>query len=220
MEVIRKNFADDLRALQEDLELMSELAGRMLELSCRALKDGDNALADEAIKLDDQVDALNLKIETKCLELIALQQPMGKDLRVIAGILKIITDVERVGDYSVDLAKFARRLNDDGAGGILVDLPRLADLVKNMLHLAMKALASRDLDLISKMIDEDNRVDNTFRVFFDELVDRIEKEPKLARRAIQHLMMGRYLERIADHITNIGERIYFMETGEIKELHT
>lgn len=220
METIRKSFAEDLRCLQEDLLLMGELAGQMLDKSSQALKEANNALAEEAIKMDDQVDALNLKIETKCLELIALQQPMAKDLRTIAGILKIITDVERVGDYSVDLAKFAKRLNDDGRNEILVNLPYMAEYVLDMLKLVLRSFQSRDLELIQKMIDDDNEVDRLFRVFFDELVEVIEKDPKLARRAIQHLMIARYLERIADHITNIGERIYYMETGELKELHT
>lgn len=220
METIRKSFAEDLRCLQEDLLLMGELAGQMLDKSSQALKDGNNDLAEETIKMDDQVDALNLKIETKCLELIALQQPMAKDLRTIAGILKIITDVERVGDYSVDLAKFAKRLNEDGKGEILVNLPYMAEYVLDMLKLVLRSFQSRDLELIQKMIDDDKEVDRLFRVFFDELVEAIEKDPKLARRAIQHLMIARYLERIADHITNIGERIYYMETGELKELHT
>lgn len=220
METIRKSFAEDLRCLMEDLLLMGELAGQMLDKSSQAIKEADNALAEEAIKMDDQVDALNLKIETKCLELIALQQPMAKDLRTIAGILKIITDVERVGDYSVDLAKFAKRLNEDGQGELLVNVPYMAEYVLDMLKLVLRSFQSRDLELIQKMIDDDNEVDRLFRVFFDELVEAIEKEPKLARRAIQHLMIARYLERIADHITNIGERIYYMETGELKELHT
>lgn len=219
MDVIRENFTRQLKEIQEDLLLMTEEAGRMLELSIESLKDRDIAKAQLVIELDDRVDDYNFKIEEKCLRMIALEQPVARDLRIIAGIMKIITDVERIGDYSIDIAKFSIRLADQPFLKLLVDVPKMAELVLKMLRETAAAYVQKDLGLVQKVVDDDDQVDALYLSIHEEVVTHIEADQTLARQAIWLLMIARYLERIGDHITNITERIHYMETGEMIELH-
>jgi phosphate transport system protein len=200
VEIIRESFTQQLKELE-------------------SLKERNIEKAEEAIALDDVVDDFNFKIEEKCLSLIALQQPVAKDLRVIAAILKVITDVERIGDYSVDIAKFSIRLAEKPLFKPLIDVPKMADLVRKMLEEAITALVQRDLTIVQKVVEADDQVDALYRSVHEEVVEHIEKDPSVTRQAIWILMIARYLERVGDHITNIAERVYYMETGELIELH-
>ena len=219
MEIVRERFTQQLKELQEDLVSMTHAAEKMLQLSIESLKERNVEKAQEAIVLDDVVDDFNFKIEERCLSLIALQQPVAKDLRIIAAILKVITDVERIGDYSVDIAKFSIRLVEKPLFKPLIDVPRMADLVKGMLEEAITAFIQRDLTIVQKVVEADNEVDELYRSVHEEVVENIERDPNVTRQAIWVLMIARYLERIGDHVTNITERIYYMETGELIELH-
>ncbi|HSV31947.1 MAG TPA: phosphate signaling complex protein PhoU [Atribacteraceae bacterium] len=219
MDVIRENFTRQLKEIQEDLVLMTEEAGTMLELSIESLKERNVEKAKKVIELDDVVDDYNYRIEEKCLRMIALEQPVARDLRVIAGILKIITDVERIGDYSIDIAKFSIRLADQPLFKPLVDVPKMAELVLKMLQETSTAFVQRSLKVVQKVVEDDDQVDALYRSIHEEVVTYIEADPAVARQAIWILMIARYLERIGDHITNITERIHYMETGEMIELH-
>lgn len=219
MTFTRSAFDEELKKLQEDLLRMGAVVEEMLHMSIESLTARDVALADKAIDKDDEVDFYNINIENKCLELIALQQPMAKDLRTIAAAMKIITDIERCGDYAVDVAKTSRSLAELPAFKPLADIPKMAEIVKKMLREALEGFVHRDMEKIYRMIEDDDQVDHFYNELHEELVGFVEKEGKLARQAFLYLLMGRYLERIADHITNIGERVYYMETGELKELH-
>lgn len=219
MEIVRERFTQQLKELQEDLVNMTHAAEKMLQLAIESLKERNTEKAEEAIALDDVVDDFNFKIEERCLSLIALQQPVAKDLRVIAAILKVITDVERIGDYSVDIAKFSIRLVEKPLFKPLVDVPKMADLVREMLEEAITAFVQRDLTIVQKVVEADDQVDALYRSVHEEVVGYIEKDPNVTRQAIWILMIARYLERVGDHITNITERIYYMETGELIELH-
>ena len=219
MEIVRERFTQQLKELQEDLVSMTHAAEKMLQLSIESLKERNVEKAQEAIVLDDVVDDFNFKIEERCLSLIALQQPVAKDLRIIAAILKVITDVERIGDYSVDIARFSIRFVEQPLFKPLIDVPRMADLVKGMLEEAITAFIQRDLTIVQKVVEADNEVDELYRSVHEEVVENIERDPNVTRQAIWVLMIARYLERIGDHVTNITERIYYMETGELIELH-
>lgn len=215
----RKAFDAELNKLQEDLRKMGIVVEEMLGKAIQALANQDVKLADEAIRMDDIVDRYNLDIEGRALKLLALQQPMARDLRTIAAAMKIITDVERGGDYAVDIALMAKRLADAPLFKPLEDIPKMAQMVQEMLRETLKAFISRDLKLVQHMISLDDDVDHLYHSLYDELIGYIKKDPKLTDQAVGLLLIARYLERIADHITNIGERIYYMETGELKELH-
>ncbi|MGE5559638.1 MAG: phosphate signaling complex protein PhoU [Chloroflexota bacterium] len=215
----RRAYEAKLAELNETLLSMSRAAEDMLRKALVALQTRDVALADEAIRDDDRVDFYNHDIENRCLKLIATQQPAARDLRVIFAALGIATDVERVGDYAVDIAKTAKRLADRPLFKPLVDIPHMADLVRTMLERAIEGFVSRDLSMVKAMIDMDDDVDHLYKALHEELVDFMKQDAGLIDQCVQLLLITRYLERVADHITNIGERVYYVETGELKELH-
>lgn len=219
MDALRKTFEQELKDLEEQVMAMGLTVMEMLKRAIQSYKKEDGKLIDEVIKLDDTVDKYNLEIETHCLQLLATQQPMARDLRFIASTMRIISDIERMGDYTVDVVKFARRLIGLPKLSFMNAVPEMAELVISMLKETLEALSTKDLGLIVKMIEDDNRVDAALRDMFDKVLAEIERNPKAAREAIYMLLMARYLERVADHITNVGERIHYSETGEMKELH-
>lgn len=216
---MRGTFAQELKKLEEKVLEMSGVVKKMLVGVVAAFRGKDEQGLDSVIVLDDVVDKYNLEIEVRCLELIALQQPMAKDLRIIASIMRMINDIERMGDYTVDVAKFMKRMIKEEPLPISEKIYSIEGAVEKMLDETLRAFINRDLSLVSEMIKDDDFIDDSFRSLFEEVVSAIEKNPSVARRAIWLLMVARYLERIADHITNVGERIYYMETGELKELH-
>ena len=216
---IRHSFDEQLTMLQQDVVRMGSMAVQAVDMAVRALSERDLGLCDQVMAVENEIDGLNMDIESRAIQLLALQQPMARDLRTIAGVLRIIADVERIGDYAVDISRQARTLADEPLFKPLVDIPRMANLVQKMLHDALEALVRRDLDLAMSAVRQDEEVDHTYRSLHRELLEYVQRDPRLARQAIALLLVGTYLERMADHVTNIGERIWYMETGELKELH-
>jgi len=200
MEIIRGHFTRQLREVQEDLVNMTQAAKKMLQMAIESLQERNVEKAKEVIALDDIVDSYNLKIEEKCLRMIALQQPVAKDLRVIAAVMKIITDVERIGDYSIDIAKFSIRLADKSLFKPLIDIPKMAGIVIKMLEETSATFIQKDLNVVQKVVEDDDQVDALYRSIHEEVVTYIEKDPSVTRQAIWILMIARYLERIGDHI--------------------
>lgn len=215
----RVAFERQLGELEDTLLRMGKEAARMLEDALLALKTRDVALADATIARDDVVDDLRFAIERKAMELIATQQPAARDLRRLFACISIASDVERVGDYSVDICKTAKRLAERPLFKPLIDIPRMEKMVVQMLKDGLEGFVSRDLEQIERMIAQDEEVDHLYHYLHDELCDFMKKDPDKVDQAVQLLLISRYLERIADHITNIGERVYYVETGEIRELH-
>ncbi len=144
---------------------------------------------------------------------------MARDLRTIAAVLRMIADIERIGDYSVDVSRQARELADQPLFKPLVDIPRMAHLVQQMLHQALEAFVRRDLELAADAVRRDDEVDRLYKQLHRDLITHVQRDPSLVPQAFSLLLVGAYLERVADHITNIGERIWFIETGTLKELH-
>lgn len=219
METIRKSFADELQEMKQDILKMGSVVEEMLVGSVRALQLRDEILADEVIAKDDLVDGYNVVIEQRCLRLLALQQPMARDLRTIAAGLYIIKDVERMGDYALDIAKAAKKLSNTDFVKDYIDIPKMSHIVQDMLHDSLYAYVNQNIEAISEVAREDDEVDMLYRRVRDDLVSLIQEKPEIAQIAVELILVARYLERIADHITNVGERIAYMETGEIKELH-
>lgn len=216
----RQRFALELDDLQKKLSDMGLTVVEMLSRVIDALEYGDAGKAHQVEEMDDIVDRYNIEIEADALRLLALQQPMAKDLRIIAAALKIITDVERAGDYAYDIARIVLQLVEGAEYRMPDMIPKMAEVVREMLCETMTAFKTRDLKLVSSMIAHDAEVDSLFNRLYEYTVSRIQKDPHIADEAVSMLFIGRYMERIADHMTNVGERIYYMETGELKELHT
>lgn len=215
----RVTFENQLDELQQQVLRMGSLVEQMLHRSMSAYASRDPERVREIDGLDDVVDQYDAGIEKECLHLLALQNPMARDLRVIAGALKIITDIERVGDYCIDIAKTGARLSGQPPLPPAPELTQMAEIAQGMLRETLQAFVTRDLDLIRQMIEHDDEVDALNRKVHDDVVALVRRDASLAAPAIGALMVARYLERIADHITNVGERVFYVETGEHKELH-
>lgn len=218
-ESLRHAFADQINDLEQDVIKMGSTVEQMLSKSIEALIIGNINLADSAIEMDDIVDDYNWQIENDCLKLLALQQPMAKDLRIIAASLKIITDIERMGDYVVDIARAVKHLYGQPWIKPLIQIPEMAERVKKMLRKTLEAYVGRNTDLIKEIIKDDDHIDKLYLKIKSELLEEAKTDCELIERAIDYIMIARYLERLGDHLTNVCERIYYMETGVMKELH-
>lgn len=218
-EQLRHAFADQIKTLEQDVIKMGSTVEQMLNKSIEALLVNNITLADSAIEMDDIVDDYNFQIEHDALKLLALQQPMAKDLRIIAAALKIITDIERMGDYVVDISRTVKKFNTQPWIKPIVNIPEMAERVKKMLRQTLEAYVNRNISLLQHVIEDDDKVDSMYRSVKAELIEVMKTDPDLIERGLGLILIARYLERLADHLTNVCERIYYMETGEIKELH-
>ncbi|MER3500516.1 MAG: hypothetical protein IMHGJWDQ_001865 [Candidatus Fervidibacter sp.] len=216
--VLRKSFEEQLQELQDDLLRMARFVEGAVAKAMRALVTQDVNLANEVIMEDDIADDLDVEIFAKAMKLLALQQPMARDLRIIGTALKIITDLERIGDHAVDIAKLARILSKHEFFKPLVDIPRLADLALSMVHDAIQAYINRDLELVIQVCRRDDEVDELYESLFSELVGYMERDPSLVEQATYLLFVAYFLERIADHATNMAEFTFFAETGRLEQL--
>ncbi|MEN6304591.1 MAG: phosphate signaling complex protein PhoU [Armatimonadia bacterium] len=213
----RKAFDEQLSQLEQKLLQFGAFVEAMLEKAIRALADQDLNLAREVIADDDTADDMDLEIEQFCMRLLALQQPMSRDLRMIGTTMKVIADVERIGDYSVDIAKAAISMADTEYFKPLVDIPRMSDIVRQMLRRALEALVRRDMDLAREVVKLDSQVDEVWYLLFKELEQIMQERPETVRQAVMFLLVARYLERIADHIQNVAERVIYIETGHLQK---
>jgi len=216
---VRQSFRDELANLEQELLQMGTTTGTMLSQAVEAIQQQDAALAEGVLVMDDSVDEMERKIEAQCIRLLALQQPMARDLRQIESALKVITDLERIGDHAVDIAKIARKLTQEFyLKQPLLDIGPLAQMAGTLLHQSLEALVRHDLELAVKVCNDDDAVDDTFKVLREELLLLTQREPSHIFPASYLLLAVVYLERIADHATNIAERVCYIETGDRKPL--
>jgi phosphate transport system protein len=216
---LRQSFRDELVALEQELLQMGTLTGTMVREAVEALQQNDTSLAQTVLAQDDAVDEMDRKIEAQCIRLLALQQPMARDLRQIESALKVITDLERIGDHAVDIAKIATKLTQEFyLKQPLLDLGPLSHMALTMVSQSLEALVRHDLELAVKVCNDDDAVDETFKVLREELLTMTQNNPLHIFPASYLLLAVVYLERIADHATNIAERVYYIETGDRKTL--
>ncbi|MBU5676064.1 phosphate signaling complex protein PhoU [Alkaliphilus sp. MSJ-5] len=216
---MRERFITQLRELNIKLLKMGSMVENIIEVSVQSLVNKDLDMARKVYELDDEIDELELKIEKDCMQLLALQQPMAKDLRMIGTILKIITDLERMGDHAVNIAKITIKIGDAPLIKPLIDIPRMAKLAENMVSKSLDAFMKEDVELAKEVALEDEAVDEIYEDIYMELIEMMIEKPEIIQQATYLLFIGRYLERIADHATNVGERIIYMVTGERVEIN-
>jgi phosphate transport system protein len=215
----RGTFDRDLQQLQEDLLRMGDLVDGAIRRAIEALQAHSTELATAVIKLDDEIDALHLELEDRCLRLMATQQPMAKDLRMIAAVWAMTIDLERMGDHAEDIAKITRRIAEEPLLKPLIDIPRMAGLVREMLRDGLDAFVRRDTELAERMAGKDDAVDHLYGQVFRELLTYMIEDGRNIQRATHLLMVAQALERMGDHATNIAERVVYMVTGTLKELN-
>ena len=216
MNTTRHNYDYELQGVRNDILQMGQLVITAIERSIQALVDLDMELACQVIQGDDAIDELELLLEERCVVLIARQQPLAKDLRILSTGLKISTDLERIGDHAFDIAKIAKRLGEGGNGHIkpLLDIPRMAGLATQMLRDALTAYVNMDVELADKVCQADDEVDALYNQLFRELLTYMLANPAVINDATQLIFVARYLERVADHTTNIAEWVIYLQTGQ------
>ena len=205
-----RHFHEELDALKQTLLAMGGLVEDQIRRVMRALIDRDGQQAQEVIERDRQVNAWDVEIDEKCVELLALHQPTAIDLRFITTTLKIVTDLERIGDQAVNIAQRALELNREPQLKPYVDLPRMAEKAQRMVKESLDAFVSRDTELARKVRGEDAEVDGLKEQIFRELLTFMMEDPKTIPRAIRLILISRFLERTADHATNIAEMVIYM----------
>ncbi|GMX63944.1 MULTISPECIES: phosphate signaling complex protein PhoU [Paenibacillus] len=215
----RFNFHQSLDLLQKDLLDMGNNVARLIRQAVESLARLDESLARQTIEEDDQIDEMTARIEEDSLRLIALQQPMASDLRIISMALKIATDLERIADHAVDIAKICIRLNGQELVKPLEDIPRMAELTQNMLQESLLAYTERDVHRAAALAEKDDEVDKLYSVIVNDIIMLMGTDFAKNRQLSQLMLAAHFLERVADHSTNIGEGVIFMVTGKRKDLN-
>ncbi len=215
---IRTAFRRKIREIQDDVLAMGSMAEQATSRAVEALKERDLGKAQDIIVGDLKINEKRFNIEEKCVQLIATQQPMASDLRAIICVLNIITEIERIGDYAEGIAKIVVMIGDEPPLKPLIDIPRMADKVNSMLHRSLDALINRDADAAKQIVTEDDEVDNLYNQVFRELLTFMVEDPKTITRATRLIWVAHNLERSADRVTNICERVVYMATGKMEEL--
>ncbi|GAB6876699.1 phosphate signaling complex protein PhoU [Thermaerobacter litoralis] len=215
----RISYHAELDALRQDLLRMGTQVEEAIRLAVDSLKERDEAKARRVLELEDEADRMELDIERRCLNLIALQQPMAGDLRQIGMTLKVITDLERMADHAHDIAKVTLRLGGAPLIKPLVDIPRMAEIAEKMVRDGLKAFVEGDVELARAMVARDDDLDHLFNQIFRELLMIMREKPGTVDQATQLLMVASALERIGDHATNLAEWVIYLVTGVRQELN-
>lgn len=215
----RGGFDLRLTELHNDLLRMGSIVEKQIHLCIEALVNHDVVLAKKIIEDDDLVDDLQKEIEDKCIKLIATEQPLAKDLRMIFTTTKIVTDLERMADHAVDIAKIAIRLKDEKFIKPLVDIPKMSNLVNEMIKESLDCYVDGNVEGSYIVCKKDDQIDAIYRGVFKEMLPIMAADNSTINQATQFLFICKYLERIADHVTNICEWTIYLVTGEQIDLN-
>ena len=217
---MERHVDQELKSLNQDILKMGAFAEEAIYKSVEALKNRDKALAKSVIANDNNVDQLELAIDEKCIDLIARYQPMAKDLRFITTGMKINSELERIADIAVDIAQRTLELVDKPLLKPLIDIPKLTSVAQNMVKMSIDAFIKGDIELAKKVLLSDPEANNLRNMIQKELTeDYMAKDPSSAPRAVQLLLITRFLERICDHTTNIAEDVIYMVQAEVVKHH-
>ncbi|TDG00855.1 phosphate signaling complex protein PhoU [Paenibacillus piri] len=215
----RVMFHQSIDELKTALLSMGDRVEESISKAVESLSALDEGLAREIVSKDDVIDEMMLGIEERCMRLIALQQPMASDLRLIGMAMKIATDLERIGDHAVDIAKITIRLSGEELIKPLEDIPQMVLLVKNMLHESLIAYTEGNIHRAAALAEKDDEIDKLFSTLMTEIIGLMSQD-LIRNRQLSHLMfVAHYLERVGDHATNIGEGVIYMVTGKRKDLN-
>ena len=215
----REHFSQKILDIKHKVLRMGALVENIIDTAMTALKAQNLDLARKVCEMDEEIDRLNLEIEQECIMLLALQQPLAKDLRTIASVLKIITDLERMGDNAVNIAEVTLEIGNEPIIKPLVDIPKMAEIAQQMIKMSLDSFVNEDIALAEKAAGRDEEVDGLYETVINDIINIMREKMELTKQGTKLLFIGRYLERIADHSTNICERTIYMITGEFKEIN-
>ena len=211
---MERQFDQELNALKENLLRMASLAEEAIAKSIKALVERDSILAQEIIDRDSEINLLEIEINNQCLKLLALKQPMAVDLRFITSAMKIISHLERIADQAVNISQRTLELIKQPLLKPLIDIPRMAELAQEMVRTSIDSLVNKDSLLAKRIGERDNLVDDLNDQIFRELLTYMIEDPRTIKRAIELILVGRHLERIADLATNISEEVVYILNGK------
>jgi phosphate transport system protein len=213
---LERYFDDELKALHGELLRMASMVQESILKSIEALKSRDKIQAKEVMDNDDRIDELELSIEEMCIDLIARNQPVARDLRFITTGMKINAELERIADLAVDISQRVLELADKPMLKPLIDIPKLSAIARNMVRDAIEAFVNRDIGLAKEVVLSDKEADKLRNLVQQELInDYMAKDPSTAPRAVALLLIARHLERICDHATYIAEAVVYMVEGRV-----
>ena len=215
---IRTEFHKKLRQIQDDILTMGSMVSKATQQSITALKNRDMELARQIISEDKKINQKRFEVEEKCIGLIATQQPMASDLRIIVAALNIITELERIGDHAEGIAKIVIMIGDEPPLKPLIDIPRMAEKMVDMLRRSLDAFINHDAEAARKISAEDDVIDQLYDQVFRELLTFMMEDPRTITRATRLIWVAHNLERSADRVTNICERVVFVVTGKMEEI--
>ena len=210
---MRKTFDEQLDLLSQELTHMGALCETAIASATEALKNRDVDLAKHAIAADQEIDQQEREIERLCLKLLLQQQPVARDLRQISSALKMITDMERIGDQAADISEIVTYMSEENLIQELDRIDAMARAASQMVTQSVDAYVKKDLELAKKVIADDDAVDRLFEEIKRELIHMIAGDPNCGEQALDFLMIAKYLERIGDHATNIAEWVVYAITG-------
>jgi phosphate transport system protein len=210
----RKAYETELVELDQLVEKMAKRTSEAIELAVESFEKLDLDLAEKVREIDEEMYSLNIDIEKRCLEVIALQSPVAKDLRTIGTYLKVITDFDRIGRYARDIADVTVHAKDMAHFKPLVSIPHMADMAERMVDLSVEGFLSRNTELTKEVFELEDKVDSLYDEIFREVITYMMEDPKKIGLGINYTLVARYLERIADHACNISERVIYLVTGQ------
>ncbi|MFH0904588.1 MAG: phosphate signaling complex protein PhoU, partial [Methanobacteriota archaeon] len=208
-------FEKELTDLKGTVLKLGSMVEKAISDSIKSLVERNSKLAVDVIDKDPQVNALDVEIDEECIRLIALRQPRAGDLRLITTAMKITTDLERIGDFAVNISERALELNEEPQLKPYIDIPRMAEIAQGMVRDALDAFVKRDSALARDVLTRDDMVDNLNYQVFNELLFFMIQDPRNVSRAVKLTYISKYLERIADHATNIAEMVVYLVEGKI-----
>ena len=210
---VTPHFQDELAQLKERLLVMAGEAEEQLRLSMQALTDRDHDLADRVLTGDASINSLHLEIDERCFKLLALHQPVATDLRVIVSAVKINSDLERIGDFAINIAEAGLRYMQHPPVKPLIDIPHMAEVAQRMLRGALRGYIEHDMEIAQTVLSEDDELDALKDQVFRELLTCMLNDSATTEAALDLVLISRHLERIGDHATNIAEEVIFIASG-------
>jgi phosphate transport system protein len=217
--IMETHFQKELEELKKNLLKMATLVEEAINNAVQSLVKKDSELAQKAFEAEDRINTMDIAINTECLNLLALRQPMAADLRFITSALKIITDLERMGDQAVNIAERAVSLNREPQLKPYIDIPRMAEIAQTMVKDVLDAFVNRDSKLARSVCERDDLVDGLNDQVVRELLTYMTSDPKTTKSAMHLMIVSRCLERIADHATNIAEDVIFIVDALVIKHH-
>ena len=216
---VRSGLDRQLRMLQDDVLTMGGMVEKSIARAIDALERRDLEASQQVIAEDDLIDSRRFEIEEKCIDLIATQQPMAGDLRILISILHISVELERMGDYAEGIAKINLMMGDEPLLKPLIDIPLMAEKASRMLHRSLESLVNRDTLTALQVCNDDDEVDELYDRVYRDLLDYMINDPNTIQRATYLLWVAHDLERIADRATNVAERVVYLVTGKMEEIN-